>query len=95
MCYYKSIKQAWDVETARLKKLKQKVWSLDNTLIWIFAAQLVYLGIIYFFFGSYGLIIQILYGTYVTLMGKATDYIEHYGLRRKLDEQGIYEPVKP
>eukprot|EP00350_Pseudokeronopsis_sp_OXSARD2_P011293 CAMPEP_0170566028 /NCGR_PEP_ID=MMETSP0211-20121228/79574_1 /TAXON_ID=311385 /ORGANISM="Pseudokeronopsis sp., Strain OXSARD2" /LENGTH=181 /DNA_ID=CAMNT_0010887087 /DNA_START=697 /DNA_END=1238 /DNA_ORIENTATION=+ len=59
-----------------------------------FNAAVVLLNLlIFYFFGWYGMKIQICYATYVVMMIEAGNYIEHYGLVRKQDAQGIYEAV--
>jgi len=51
------------------------------------------LAIIFFFLGLRTLGFVLAYSLLTVFFLEAINYIEHYGLRRKKDENGIYEPV--
>jgi alkane 1-monooxygenase len=54
------------------------------------------LGLIYLIFGSRALVFHIIVSCLVTLMFEAVNYLEHYGLQRKLipGSDSVYESVK-
>ena len=53
-----------------------------------------YLVGVYYVFGKAALIFNILYSIINALLFEAINYIEHYGLQRKIDANGNYESVK-
>jgi alkane 1-monooxygenase len=77
----------------RLTKEKKGIYSLENRMISFNIGHVVYLFLIYYFFGLSILYVHIGYSLFITLMAESTNYIEHYGLNRKKDEQGIYESI--
>lgn len=86
---------AWQLETRRLEQAGQSFWSLHNQMLVFQVVQLVYLAIIGLLFGS----LTVVYALAVALVGvlllESVNYIEHYGLRRKILPNGRYEPVNP
>jgi alkane 1-monooxygenase len=59
-------------------------------------AQFSYLGLIWGFLGTRALIFHCIVSSTITLMFEAVNYLEHYGLQRKLIEgsDSVYESVK-
>jgi alkane 1-monooxygenase len=85
--------EAWKIENGRLKRSRKSIWSLNNQMIRFHIIELTYLIIIYYFFGATGLIAGILAAVGGFLMLESVNYIEHYGLRRKVLPSGRYEPA--
>ena len=56
-------------------------------------AHLTYLILIYNLIGYRALIYALSYSLDVIIFQEAINYVEHYGLSRKKDEGGIYEPI--
>lgn len=69
---------------------------LYNRLIVWNVAQIAYLGVIYIIFGGRATAFHVLYSVISTLLFEAVNYIEHYGLSRKLlpGSTDVYESVK-
>lgn len=49
--------------------------------------------VIYMFFGWYGLGHQMVYAFWGVIYLETINYIQHYGLLRKKDEDGVYESI--
>ncbi len=86
---------AWKLEYRRLTKTGRSAFSWSNEMLRFQVIQLVYLFGMGLLFGWDK--IPYLIGVAVTgfLLLESVNYIEHYGLRRKLLENGRYETVKP
>ncbi|MDB5284026.1 MAG: alkB [Bacteroidota bacterium] len=86
---------AWHIETERLKKLNKSFWSFDNEMLmyqFIQGGMVAAIGIIW------GWKVMLLYVTAATvgfLLLETVNYIEHYGLRRKMIDGAYYEKVMP
>ncbi|MBK7345032.1 MAG: alkane 1-monooxygenase [Saprospiraceae bacterium] len=86
---------AWNLESSRLQKEGRKEFSLHNQMIQIQILLFVYLMLIASGFGLVGVIAASGSGLIGILLLETINYIEHYGLRRKQDENGQYEQVRP
>lgn len=86
---------ACKLEANRLLKKGLSPWSIHNEMIWFNVIQLSFIGVIWFLYGSLGMICFLI----VSFMGWAVletiNYIEHYGLERNKTENGSYERVMP
>ena len=86
---------AWNIEFSRLKWLKKFKFSLENEMLRFQLIQVLFVSSIYFVFGT-----QItIYFLFAAVMGflllETVNYIEHYGLQRKININGKYERVQP
>ena len=86
---------AWNIEFSRLKRLKKSKFSLENEMLRFQIIQVLFVSSIYFVFGT-----QItIYFLFAAVMGflllETVNYIEHYGLQRKININGKYERVQP
>lgn len=86
---------AWNIEFSRLKRLKKFKFSLENEMLRFQLIQVFFVSSIYFVFGT-----QItIYFLFAAVMGflllETVNYIEHYGLQRKININGKYERVQP
>ena len=86
---------AWNIEFSRLKRLKKFKFSLENEMLRFQFIQVLLVSSIYFVFGT-----QItIYFLFAAVMGflllETVNYIEHYGLQRKININGKYERVQP
>lgn len=88
----------WNREVKRIKKefgddVPTAIMLFNNKMVTYFIIHATICGTIYFFLGFGSLKYQFCY----TLMGmfflELINYIEHYGLLRKQDENGIYESI--
>ena len=86
---------AWNIEFSRLKRLNKFKFSLKNEMLRFQIIQVLFVSSIYFIFGA-----QItIYFLFTAVMGflllETVNYIEHYGLQRKININGKYERVQP
>eukprot|EP00347_Sterkiella_histriomuscorum_P018755 403344302 len=86
-------KMTWDLEKTRLEKEGRSAYSLRNKLIFWNLLHVLHVSLIYVFLGPKATMFQIIYSVMNTLIFEAINYIEHYGLQRKQDQNGIYESV--
>ena len=88
-------RNAWKLEAERLTRKGQKFWSWQNEMVRFQVYQVAYLTVVGVFFG----IAAIPYAVAVALIGvlllETINYIEHYGLRRKILPNGRPERVLP
>lgn len=92
-CMWNGFFQAWDIESKILKSKGKATFSASNRIIqsnlatWTIAAVYAYafgIGAVPFFFAQ---------GFIAAWIVDNTNYIEHYGLRRKEISPGVYERV--
>lgn len=89
-----SYTQAWQIEIQRLQIMKLRWWHPKNKMIQYSIAQLLLLLSIVLSAGT----MPCLHFIFAALIGiillETVNYIEHYGLLRKKNEKGKFEPVK-
>ena len=86
---------AWKLEAAYLKRKGKQVISRHNELIWwyaISAAMAVLFGLLY---GWPGVVFFLGQSFVAAFTLEVINYIEHYGLHRRVLENGRYERVTP
>ena len=93
--HFRSYAKAWKIENNRMKKAGKSRFSLSNRMIVYSIANIVLLYSIYYFFDVKVLMAFVLAAVIGILLLGTVDYIEHYGLMRKMNESGRYERVKP
>jgi alkane 1-monooxygenase len=97
--WFRSVKDsylgAWHLESERLKKEGKSFFSLDNEMLRFQFYQIAYLASVTFIFGVPALFFAIAFAIIGFLLLESVNYIEHYGLKRKLLPNGRYEPVLP
>ena len=86
---------AWQLEAERLRRNDQPVFSFRNEMLRFQLVQLAYLTLVFLAFGATGLGVAIAAAVFGFLMLETVNYIEHYGLQRKKNAAGRYEPVLP
>ena len=86
--------QAWQFENRKQVKNKRRRLSLRNRMISYTIAQIALVSIIYLFFGLTAISAFIAAAIIGKLLLETVNYIEHYGLLRKMTD-GKYERVKP
>ena len=86
--------QAWSAEKDRLKSSGRSWFHHQNRMISYTLCNLIVVGGIYFFFGQFVTIAFLLAAVSGIILLETVNYIEHYGLLRKQDENGRYEKVK-
>jgi len=86
---------AWKLEAAKLESKGWSFWSWRNEMIRFQLIQIGLVALIYYGFGLIGMLSFIVAGTFGFLMLETINYVEHYGLRRKKNEDGVYEKILP
>ena len=84
---------AWRIQLKLLKQNSSSFFSIRNDMLFYTFIQLLYLLILYNFFGIFTLFIGILVAVISFLLLETINYIEHYGLLRK-KINGRYEKVQ-
>jgi len=87
--------QAWKIETKHLRNKNNHFFSFKNRMLNYTIAQLLLLVTIYYAFNFNTMIAFIGASLAGILMLETVNYIEHYGLLRKINENGKYERVLP
>lgn len=86
---------AWKIQLKLLRVSKLSFISLKNDMLFYTILQISFLIFIYL---NYGLIITI-YSLFMSVVSflflETINYVEHYGLLRKINSNGRYERVKP
>jgi len=88
-------RNAWRLENQRLHQQGKSALQLDNAMIQFQIAQLCYLLAVGWIFGWQMVLFATAVAVFGFLMLECVNYIEHYGLRRKLLPNGRYEKVSP
>ena len=96
--YFKVIANVWNREEMKIKKTYgTQSWLLTltaNKMVMYLTLIALFFASIYHIFGWGGLCIQLWTWLLGILWMEGTNYVEHYGLRREKDENGIYESVQ-
>ena len=86
---------AWRHEFKRLESLSRPRHHISN-LMYLFTALIaVYLVSVYLIFGQSVLLIALGCGIISVLFLETINYVEHYGLQRRILDNGRYERVQP
>ncbi len=86
---------AWKIANIDTKKFGYSSFSLKNEMIQTQLIQLVFVGIIGYFFGL-KIMVYFIFAAFIgALLLETVNYIEHYGLQRKRNESGNYERTLP
>lgn len=86
-------KQAWKIQIKINKLNKNNFVSIYNDMLWFTLIQIIYIILIYFYFGLTGLFTIILAAIISFLLLETINYVEHYALKRKKLANGKYEKV--
>ncbi len=90
-----SYRQAWQFETEKQRRNKRSIFSLHNRMVSYTIAQIVLLLTILLAFGLTTMLAFIASAIVGKLILETVNYIEHYGLVRKMKDDGKYERVLP
>ena len=88
-------RSAWTIEQERLAKEGRTGWSWHNEMVRFSVFQILWLACIGWGFGWRGLLAAISVAVIGILLLETINYVEHYGLRRRLLDSGRPEPVGP
>jgi alkane 1-monooxygenase len=86
---------AWKLELERLERRGIQGISLRNEMIVFHVMHLLYLALVWWLFGVKGMLFALLIAVIGILLLETVNYIEHYGLLRKVMPSGSYERVLP
>ncbi len=92
--HFKSYAKAWKIENNNMRRKGKSILSLSNKMIVYTIANVLVISLIYFLFDFKVLLAFVLAAIIGILLLGTVDYIEHYGLLRKINESGRYERVK-
>lgn len=92
--HFGSYREAWELEFERLQREGKHGLSFQNRMVVYSLANVAVLTVIFFAFGTIVLGAFVLAAVIGILLLETVNYIEHYGLLRKQNETGIYEPVR-
>ena len=84
---------AWAIEARRLSNRKMPLFSLENRMFHYLLLQIALILCAYLMAGSLGLVMLATQTIIALILTEAVDYIQHYGLMRKIDNNGRLEPV--
>jgi alkane 1-monooxygenase len=91
----KSWLDAWKIERDRLEREGRPFWSPANEMLRFQVYQISWLIFVFILFGPKGLLGAVAVALIGVLLLETVNYLEHYGLRRRLLASGHYEPVTP
>lgn len=84
----------WRYEQNRLRKEKSMIKKfLINRLVLFSVGHMLWAALITYVFGIYGLFFVVTDAIVSIFYLETINYVEHYGLKRNKDENGVYEPV--
>ena len=92
--HFSSYLEAWRLENRRMQQENRSWLHYQNRMIIYTICNLALLSLIYFFFGQFVLYCFVAAAISGILLLETVNYIEHYGLLRKQNENGRYERVK-
>lgn len=90
-----SYRSAWRIANEEVRKKGHAVGSIHNEMLQLQLIQLLFLSVIYIYFGTFLLCCFLGAAALGILMLETVNYIEHYGLSRKQLENGKYERALP
>lgn len=90
-----SWRSAWAIERERLQKEGRPVWSWSNEMLRFAVFQTGWLVGVFSLTGWRGLLGAVAVAVVGFLLLETINYVEHYGLRRRLLDSGRPEPVGP
>ncbi len=90
-----SLLSAWRIQRSRLARRGLPVWHIANPFWRYSLAYTVYLGLSYALAGGFGVELFVLQAVTAILLLENINYVEHYGLLRRVLASGHYEPVQP
>lgn len=90
-----SFLSAWEIQMRMLEKQGARFISLQNQMLIFMIVEAVIIISISAFFGMKVMLFYMIAAFIGMLLLETINYIEHYGLRRKLKSNGFYERVMP
>ena len=85
---------AWKIEAKRLARRSRRILDIRNRMLGFGALQGLFMLTILVFIGAQSLLFFLLQNIVAIVLLHITNYTQHYGLMRKMDEKGVYEKLK-
>jgi alkane 1-monooxygenase len=82
-------------EAKRLRERGKSPWSVYNRILWLSLLSVLIFAASYLIAGKYGVVFFLVQTVFSILKIEVANYFLHYGLERKLLENGRYERVSP
>jgi alkane 1-monooxygenase len=92
--HFGSYKEAWLLENNRMRIENKSIFSFQNRMVFYSILNIILLLSIFLIFGLKVFISFLIVASIGILLLETVNYIEHYGLLRKQNENGRYEKVK-
>ncbi len=89
-----SLISAWRIEVERLRKEHKAVFGVHNEMIRFLLIEAALIAAVFIFFGAQVLLCFLAAALIGILLLETVNYIEHYGLGRRLNERGNYGRVQ-
>ncbi|TVP60583.1 MAG: alkane 1-monooxygenase [Halomonadaceae bacterium] len=86
---------AWQLEAQRLVRKGRKPFSIHNELIWWYSISALFMLSFFLLWGWQGALFFLLVSLVASATLEVINYVEHYGLHRRILENGKYERVTP
>ncbi|MDX1804052.1 MAG: alkane 1-monooxygenase [Alcanivorax sp.] len=93
--FYRNFRNAWTLEAAYLARKGKKAFSRDNELIWWYGISALFALTFGILWGWQGVLFFVGQSAFAALALEIVNYIEHYGLHRRQQDNGRYERVTP
>ncbi len=90
-----TVRSAWRLEAMRLERLGQAALSLANENLRLAILSTLFVLVIGWAFGLFAMAFVLTVSLLSIVELEIINYIEHYGLRRKILANGLPEPVEP
>lgn len=86
---------AWHIANTDMKKKGLSIFGLQNEMLQVHIFQAVFVGFIYLLFGGWITVYFICAAFMGILLLETVNYIEHYGLQRKITSSNSFERTMP
>ncbi|MDX1804373.1 MAG: alkane 1-monooxygenase [Alcanivorax sp.] len=86
---------AWKLEAQHLRRKGHSPFGWHNELIWWYAISALFALSFYLLWGGQGVLYFFATGLMAGITLEIINYVEHYGLHRRLQDNGRYERVTP
>ncbi|MEL6288704.1 MAG: alkane 1-monooxygenase [Pseudomonadota bacterium] len=89
-----TLRSAWAIQSEQLRRRELPLWSRQNAF-WRYGAwTAAWITLAYLVAGLTGLGVFLVQAVVAVLLLETVNYLEHYGLQRRLLENGRYEPTR-
>lgn len=86
---------AWKIENRRIQSQYGSIFHPAHRMWQAVLVHITYNSLLWIFFGSYAWTYLFIAGVVGFLLLETINYIEHYGLQRRQNQDGMYEKVSP